>query len=125
MYERGVQHLAFYTNKIKKQLKENEQITPVIETVLAEMMRIETIRNALFAEYQTDEILSKYTNKAGATNTVVNPAIKEYKAYCQQFNNLIKTLDSLLGNPREEGKPAEPDDYEKIRDRKKLKGNGT
>ena len=117
--------MALYTNKIKKQLKDNGQITPVVETVLAEMLRIEAIRNSLYAEYMANQILSTYTNKAGATNTVVNPAIKEYKAYCQQFNNLIKTLDTLTGNPREEGRPPEPDPFEKIRDRKKPESNGT
>lgn len=119
--------MALYTNKIKKQIEENGQITPVIETVLAEMLRIEKIRNALFGQMQSEKnfkVCEEYTNKAGATNTVVNPAIKEYKAYCQQFNNLIKTIDSLMGNPREEGRQPEPDPFEKIRDRKKSGNNG-
>ena len=121
---KGGKLVALYTNKIKKQLEENGLVTPVIETVLAEMLRIEKIRDKLYKQANTGKVVEEYTNKAGATNTVVNPAIKEYKAYCQQFNNIIKTLDALTGSPREEGKPVEPDPFEKIRDRKKPGSNG-
>jgi len=109
------------TSQIRKEIKANGQITPIIDNVLEEMRRIESIRNNLFKECRTGDLFSKYTNKAGATNIVVNPAVKEYKAYCQQFNNLVKTLDGLLGNPKPKDTPKEPDALERIQSRYQQK----
>ena len=109
-----------YTKKIETKLKKDGNITTIVESVLNELKRIEKIRDSLFKSIEmtleNGSITEEYTNKAKATNEVINPAIKEYKSYSQRFNDLTKTLSSLTKIDGEGDKTIDP--FEQMRNRR-------
>ena len=110
-----------YTKKIKLKLKKDGRITPIVDSILNELERIEKIRNSLYKAIEiamnNGEITEEYTNKAKETNNIINPAIKEYKSYCQRFNDLTKTLASLTKS-EEETVDKTDDPFELMRKRR-------
>lgn len=92
------------TGEIRAQLSKNQPLNSIQDSVLCELERVESIRNKLYESYEKSPVLDEYTNKNGSKNMVVNPAIKEYKAYANQFNNLIKTLIMSVGSGGASGK---------------------
>jgi len=84
------------TTKMRSNLKKNNTYNSLISNVLDELERIEIIKNLLWEEIEELEtITEEYTNKGGATNDILKPCIKEYKQYSNQFNNLMKTLNTM------------------------------
>lgn len=92
------------TIAIREELSKNQPLSSIQDSILCELERIESIRNNLYYSYEKSPVLKEYTNKNGSKNMVVNPAIKEYKAYSNQFNNMIKTLIMSVGSSGTGGK---------------------
>lgn len=111
-----------YAKKIRQNLKkEKVQIDPLLDALLEELERLEKIRFSLYEVFHdADDVMEKYTNKAGAKNTVVNAAVKEYKSYTQRFNEVCKTLDAMLKARLPEKLPEEEDPLDKLNRRDSL-----
>lgn len=109
-----------FAKDLRKKLKETMSASPLLEGLLDELERVENIRNTLYDAYNKDKLFEEYTNKAGYTNLIINAAIKEYKAYSQRFNDLVKTIHVIIkdiiivGGTLPNGKPAELDEFEKL-----------
>ena len=109
-----------YGSKIRKILRKDSIPTdPILLGVLEELDRLESIRDALYSEYESKPLMEGYTNKAGATNLVVSAAVKEYKMYSQRFNELTKTLDRMIAE-RMPDKQVEQDPLDMLNARDRL-----
>lgn len=107
-----------FSKELRQNLQKNIKISPLLDGLLDELERIENIRDSLYKAYSKGDLFEKYTNKAGATNLVVNAAIKEYKAYSQRFNDLIKTIQNII-------KDVVVPDKEELDSFEKLLGRGS
>ncbi|MBC7766193.1 MAG: hypothetical protein H7Y41_06875 [Hyphomonadaceae bacterium] len=86
-----------YAEKVQKALKRSKVIPePLVLGLIEDLHRIEEIQGRLYIECQNGDMLIEYINKSGNSNIVINPVIKEYKAYSQQRNTLIKSLYPII-----------------------------
>lgn len=109
-----------YARKIRKNLKkEGVIIDPLLDGLLEELERLENIRESLYDVYTTSDIIEEYTNKGGATNLVINAAVKEYKMYSQRFNEVSKTIENML-KTRVPEKPQDDDPLDEINRRERA-----
>jgi hypothetical protein len=100
--------------KIKKYMKRcGIELNPIIIEVLEEYDRLDNIRQKLYDEIEDKEVLEIYINKSGNSNEVITAAIKEYKSYTLQFNNLTKTLQGIIDN-KSSGDTNEDDPFRKL-----------
>ena len=107
---------VMYAAEYRKSLGELANMSP-INGLLDEMDRMERIRNDLYQACTDGKTVDGYTNKAGATNQVVNPAIKEYKAYSQRYADLCKTIEGIVKARAPElyqESTYQPDEFEKL-----------
>lgn len=119
-----------FSVELKGKLKETLYASPLLASLLDELERIENIRDSLYDAYSGKNLFEEYTNKAGHKNLIINAAVKEYKAYSQRFNDLIKTIHLIIKDViKPEGggekEPEELDAFEKLigRDKNAKKSN--
>lgn len=103
-----------FAEQLRVNLDKNIKLSPLLDGIIDELERIENIRDCLYKAYSEGDLFEEYTNKAGATNLVVNAAIKEYKSYSQRFNDLMKTIHNIIKDVIIPLTPDEPDPFEKI-----------
>ena len=128
-------------DKIRAMLKKkNVTIDPLLEGLLEQHERLESIMNDLYMSYANDveraqqaaeaqadkagiprntALFKSYTNKAGATNIIISDAVKEFKQYSQRFNEITKTLDMML-RARLPEEPKEVDPLDQLNTRERL-----
>lgn len=110
-----------YVAKIRQNLrKEKIVIDPLLDATLEELERLDRIRNDLYKSYVGSEpdpdtetkLFKEYTNKAGATNTIIAQEITEYKNYSDKFNKTVAALEKMIEvrrpAPVKEVKPEDP-----------------
>jgi len=90
------------SKKLRTQLKKRAdevsmETRTILDGLLDELERVENIRDALYTEYtQETKPTDEYTNKAGATNLVISPVIKEYKLYSKLCHEIMVKIHSIL-----------------------------
>lgn len=120
--------------------KKNVDIDPLLEGLLEQHERLETIMSDLYSSYAADAemaqkkaeqkadregiprnsaLFKEYTNKSGATNIIISDAVKEYKQYSQRFNETTKTLDMML-RARLPEEPPKEDPLDTLNKRERL-----
>lgn len=111
------------TQELREDISNSMEINAFLNNLLLELERIENIRDALYKEYENGSVTEEYTNKANATNLIINACIKEYKSYSQRFNDLMKTIYLIIKNKENKSpsKDEEDDDLEKINKRRDTK----
>lgn len=84
-------------NKINRMLKEKKINDAITDAWIDELKSVEKIKRKLGKEINnSNSMLEEYTNKSGATNITVSGVVKEYKAYTNQLNNLLKNLTTYI-----------------------------
>lgn len=90
------------SKKLRTQLKKRSdeiasETKTILDGLLDELERVENIRDALYKEYSNETgPTDEYTNKAGATNLVISPVIKEYKLYSKLCHEIMMKIHSIL-----------------------------
>lgn len=83
--------------KVRKLYKKSEvDISPVLDGLLSECDRIQTIQDKLWEQIEGEPLLSEYTNKAGATNMTASAALKELRSWEAVFQGACRSLFKIM-----------------------------